>query len=186
MGTNSFSLSARIHGSTFLCYSLAIASVLIALLISSPLHRLAGDAAVFVLLLPAIAFSAWYGGIGPSILAITLALAGALYGPLTTLHSFAFPTVAQSVLLLIFVGCSVIVGAMAESRRRQNEKLLQAQGELESRVQERTADLDAANQNLRDTCRLALLQLQDDETLYRARTARQRRPVAGGFEHEPV
>lgn len=169
MGTDSFPLSARIVKSTFLRYGLATASVLIALAISSPLHRLTGDAAVFVLLLPAIAFSAWYCGIGPSVLAIILAAVGAWYGPLTTVHVFTIPAVAQSVLLLIFICCSAIVVAMAETRRRQNEKLLRAQGELESCVQERTADLDAANQNLRNLS-ARLLQMQDEE---RRRIARE-------------
>ena len=109
MGTNSLSLSARIHASTFLRYVLATASVLIALILGAALRGLAGESAVFVVLLPAIAFSAWYCGIGPSILAITLGLAGGLYGPLTTLHSFSVPTVAQSVLLLTLLCGSLVV-----------------------------------------------------------------------------
>ena len=169
MGTNSFSLSARILKSDILRYGLATASVLTALLLNTALHDLAGDAAVFILLLPAIAFSAWYCGIGPSILAILIALAGVLYGPPTTLHSLTVPSIAQSVLLLIFICCSAIVLVMAESRHRENETLLKAQGELESCVQERTADLDAANRNLRNLS-ARLLQLQDDE---RRRIARE-------------
>ena len=169
MGTNSFSLSARIHESTSLRYVLATALALIALLLGTALRGLAGESAVFVVLLPAIAFSAWYCGIGPSILAILIALAGALYGPLTTLHAFRVPSVAQAVLLLTFLCCSVVVLALAESRRHQNETLLRAQGELESCVRERTADLDAANQNLRNLS-ARLLQLQDDE---RRRIARE-------------
>jgi len=58
---------------------------------------------------------------------------------------------------------------MGESRRRHNETLLNAQGELEKRVRERTADLDTANQNLRELS-ARLLQLQDDE---RRRIARE-------------
>jgi signal transduction histidine kinase len=58
---------------------------------------------------------------------------------------------------------------MAEARRRHNETLVKAQGELESRVQERTVDLDSANQNLRKLS-ARLLQLQDDE---RRRIARE-------------
>ena len=58
---------------------------------------------------------------------------------------------------------------MGESRRRQNERLRTEQGELEKRVQERTADLDTANGNLRELS-ARLLQLQDDE---RRRIARE-------------
>jgi signal transduction histidine kinase len=62
-----------------------------------------------------------------------------------------------------------MVVVMAESRRRQNEQLRQQQGELEVCVQERTADLDGANQNLRELS-ARLLQLQDEE---RRRIARE-------------
>ena len=82
---------------------------------------------------------------------------------------FDSSSIAQSVLLLIFICCSAIVLVMAESRHRENETLLKAQGELESCVQERTADLDAANRNLRNLS-ARLLQLQDDE---RRRIARE-------------
>jgi signal transduction histidine kinase len=168
MGTKP-SLSARISGSTLLRYSLAAAAVLTALLFSTALNPLAGERAVYVLLFPAVAFSAWYCGRGPSILAIVLALVGGMYGALTTLHSFHVPTASELVLILAFFCSSIIVVVMAEARRRQNETLQQAQGELESCVQERTADLDTANQNLR---RLSarLLQLQDEE---RRRIARE-------------
>jgi signal transduction histidine kinase len=167
MGTKP-SLSKRISGSTPLRYCLAIAAVLIALLLSAALNPLAGDH-VYILLFPAVAFAAWYCGIGPSLLAIALALVGALYGPLTTLHSFRVPTVPELILVLAFFCSSIIVVIMAETRRRQNETLQQAQGELESCVQERTADLDAANQNLRKLS-ARLLQMQDEE---RRRIARE-------------
>jgi len=168
MGTKS-SLSDRISGSTPLRYSLATVAALTALLLSSALNPLVGDRAVYVLLLPAVAFAAWYCGIGPSLLAIVLALAGAMYGVLTTVHPFHVPAAPESVLILAFFCSSILVVAMAEARRRQNESLRQAQGELESRVQERTADLDCANQNLRKLS-ARLLQLQDDE---RRRIARE-------------
>ncbi len=70
---------------------------------------------------------------------------------------------------LVFVLSCALVVTMGESRRRHNETLLNAQGELEKRVQERTADLDTANQNLRELS-ARLLQLQDDE---RRRIARE-------------
>src|ERR1700732_836426 len=168
MGTNS-SLSARISGSSSLPYSLAIAAVLVALLVGSALEPLVGDSIAFVLLVPAVAFSAWYCGVWPSIMAIVLALAGAMYVPITALHTFRVPTLAQSTLLIAFLFSSIVVLTMAESRRRQNETLRQAQNELELCVQERTAELDTTNENLRELS-ARLLRLQDDE---RRRIARE-------------
>lgn len=168
MGTHS-SLSMRISERTFLRYLLAVAAVITALVLSSGLNPFVGERAVYVLLFPAIAFSAWYCGIGPSVVATVLALVGVLYGPVTYVHSFPVPTREQFILLLAFLFSSLTVVVMAESRRRQNEMLRKSQGELEACVQERTADLDGANKNLRDLS-ARLLQLQDDE---RRRIARE-------------
>jgi len=168
MGSNP-SLSKRILGNTLLRYTLAGAAVVTALALSSILSVWAGDRVAYVLLLPVIAFSAWYCGIGPSLLAIGLALGNALYGVVPPIHRFRSLTPAELVPLLAFLFSSLVILALAESRRRQHEKLRRAQGELETRVQERTADLDAANQNLRKLS-ARLLQLQDEE---RRRIARE-------------
>jgi signal transduction histidine kinase len=168
MGTDSL-LSTRISESTFLRYALAVIAVAIALLLSTALNAWAGERLVYVLILPAIAFSAWYCGIGPSLVATVLALAGAMYGPTTSVHSFPVPNRSELFLLSAFLFSSMLVIVMAESRRRQNEMLRKAQGELEARVQERTTDLDSANDNLRELS-ARLLQLQDDE---RRRIARE-------------
>ena len=168
MGTH-FLLSMRISESTFLRYTFAVVAVVTALLLSSALHPVVGDRLVYVLLLPAIAFSAWYCGIGPSLVATVLALVGAMYGPITSAHSFPVPSRSDLVVIVAFLFSSAVLVVMAESRRRQNEVLRKAQGELEARVQERTADLDSANDNLRELS-ARLLQLQDDE---RRRIARE-------------
>lgn len=168
MGTD-FLLSTRISESTFLRYALAVVAVIIALVLSTALNTWAGDRLVYVLILPAIAFSAWYCGIAPSVVATVLGLVGAMYGPITSVHSLPVPNRSGLFLISAFVFSSALVIAMAESRRRQNEILRKAQGELEARVLERTADLDSANDNLRELS-ARLLQLQDDE---RRRIARE-------------
>jgi signal transduction histidine kinase len=168
MGTNP-SLSKRILGTTLPHYALAAAAVVTALVVSSALHAWAGDQVAYVLLLPAIAFSAWYCGIGPSLLAIGLTLGNALYGVIPPIHRFRVLPAAELFPLLAFLCSSIVIVSLAEFRRRQYEKLRTAQGELEACVQERTADLDAANQNLRELS-ARLLQLQDDE---RRRIARE-------------
>jgi signal transduction histidine kinase len=150
-------------------YGLATAAVAAAFLISSALHPLVGDRVGYVLLFPAVAFSAWYCGIGPSVFATVLAVLGATYGFTPSIQPFRVLTLEELVRALAFLCSAVIVVAMGESRRRHNEKLRNEQGELERRVSDRTADLDTANQNLRELS-ARLLQLQDDE---RRRIARE-------------
>jgi signal transduction histidine kinase len=140
-----------------------------AFLVSSALSPWVGDRVVYVLLLPAVAFSAWYSGIGPAVFAVVLALVNVLDGFLPPTHAVRPLRFGKLVPALAFLFSSIVIVALGESRRRQNEKLRLAQGELEGRVQERTADLDAANQNLRELS-ARLLQSQDDE---RRRIARE-------------
>jgi signal transduction histidine kinase len=168
MGTNP-SFLTRMSSTSLRRYALAIAAVAAAFLVNSALHSLVGDRAGYVLLFPAVAFSAWYCGIGPSIVATLLALVGSTYGFIPPMQPFRVFTVAEFVRALVFLGSSAAIVVMGESRRRQNEHLRNEQGELEKRVQERTADLDTANGNLRELS-ARLLQLQDDE---RRRIARE-------------
>jgi signal transduction histidine kinase len=168
MGTNPSFLS-RFSGSDFRRYFLALAAIAAAFLVNSALHPLVGDHTGYVLLFPAVAFSAWYCGIGPSIVATLLALVGSTYGFIPAIQPFRVFTLAEFVRALVFLCSSAAIVAMGESRRRQNEHLQNEQGALEKRVQERTADLDTANGNLRELS-ARLLQLQDDE---RRRIARE-------------
>ncbi len=168
MGTNP-SFFARLLRSNLRRYTLAIAAVAAAFLVNSALHPLVGDRVGYVLLFPAVAFAAWYCGIGPAILATVLALFGATYGFVPSIQPYRIFTAADFVRALVFLLSSATVVAMGESRRRQNEKLRNEQNELENRVLERTADLDIANGNLRELS-ARLLQLQDDE---RRRIARE-------------
>ena len=163
------SFSARISRNVVVRYTVSIAAVLTALLFCRELNHFIADYVPFVVLFPAVAFSAWYCDVGPSIPAIAVALLGLRYWFIPPVHSLSVPDANQSVGLLAFLGASSIVVAMGEARRRQNEKLWRAQGELEVRVQERTVELDTANQSLRElTARL--LQSQDEE---RRRIARE-------------
>lgn len=160
---------ARIRRNNLRRYLPALAAVAAAFLVNSALHPLVGDRVGYVLLFPAVAFSAWYCGIGPSIVATLLALLGTTYGftpPIQPVRIFTLPEIVRA---LVFVTCSAAIIAMGESRRRENARLHTEQGELEKRVRDRTADLDTANDNLRELS-ARLLQLQDDE---RRRIARE-------------
>lgn len=163
------SLSARIARNNPLRYVLAIAVLLVAVAICSGVSLVVGDRFAYVLLLPAVAFAAWYCGALPAIITIVLALAAALYGFHPDAHAFRVPTAADRFGMLFFLVSSVVIILMGESRRRQNTALWKAQDELELKVQDRTADLDNVNRSLRELS-ARLMQLQDDE---RRRIARE-------------
>lgn len=140
-----------------------------ALLVCSLLEPFLGIAGCYLLIFLAVAVSAWYCGIGPSIAAVVIGLAGATVGFAPKAHSFVRPSLDSSISMLVFVLCSFVVILLGEARLRENAALHQAQGELELRVRERTADLDAANGSLRDLS-TRLMRLQDEE---RRRIARE-------------
>jgi signal transduction histidine kinase len=73
------------------------------------------------------------------------------------------------VLIILFVFASAAVITMGELSRRHSARLREEQAQLEGRVRERTAELNAANDSLRELSG-GLLQLQDDE---RRRIARE-------------
>jgi len=159
---------ARTPRNALIRYVLAITLTLIVLLVCHSLNPFVGDNVTFIALTPVVAFVAWYWGLGESLLTVLLALGGTMYWPIPQ-PSLSVPSLAQSAGALAFIFTSAVIVALGEARRRENEKLRNAQGELESRVQERTAELDSANQKLRRlTSRL--LELQDEE---RRRIARE-------------
>ena len=127
-----------------------------------------GDAVSCIVFLPAMAFAAWYCGVGPSILATLLTLIAVkfwFFPPLYPVHISVPQAIGLGTILVVVA----IVILMGEVRRRENEGLRREQGELEEKVRQRTAELDTANQGLRELTG-RLMQLQDDE---RRRIARE-------------
>ncbi len=155
------SLFARISQNVWIRYALAFSVTAIALLMHHVITLFLGDYTPFVALFPAVAFSAMYCGVGPSILSAMLALLAAKFWFIPVTHS--------SQVLSEFLVASAVVIALGEALRRHQVRLLKAQGELEERVTERTAELNVANQGLRHLS-ARLLQMQDDE---RRRIARE-------------
>jgi len=153
-------VSARISRNVLAPYVMACLATVAALFIRSALNPFLGDYAPYVTLFPALAFCAWYCGVGPSILSVTLSLFGVRYWVVP----FVEPPNSnmRSIGMLVFLLASGVIVYMGEARRREIERLRTEQCSLEERVQERTAALDSANQNLR-ALSARLLQLQDEE-----------------------
>ncbi len=162
-------LSERVSINPLARYGLPTAATVIALVACHELTGFVDTTTLYILLFPVIVYSALYCGIGPSVLTVAVALAGAKYWFIPPIHSFRVLDIAQSISSLSFLLTSSVVVAMGEIRRRHNQRLQKGQAELEGRVQERTAELDTVNKSLRELS-ARLLQLQDDE---RRRIARE-------------
>ncbi len=152
--------SARISRSILAPYVMAFLATVAGLFIRAALNPFLGEYLPYLTLFPAVAFCAWYCGVGPSILSVTLSLFGVRYWVVP----IAEPTnsLVRPIGMLVFLLASGVVVYMGEARRREIERLRTEQCSLEERVQERTAALDSANRDLR-TLSARLLQLQDEE-----------------------
>ena len=152
--------SARISKSILAPYVMAFLATLAGLFIRAALNPFLGEYLPYLTLFPAVAFCAWYCGVGPSILSVTLSLFAVRYWVVP----IAEPTnsYVRPIGMLVFLLASGVVVYMGEARRREIERLRTEQCSLEERVQERTAALDIANRDLR-TLSARLLQLQDEE-----------------------
>jgi signal transduction histidine kinase len=167
--TTKASLSTRISKRTVTRYAVALLATAIALLVRLALNPFLGDYVPYITLFPAVAFCAWYCGVGPSILSGIVAIIGMRYWFIPPVHSLRVHGTPQAVAMLVFLLGSSVLVAMGETRRRREEVLWAARGELEEAVKRRTVELDRTNQNLRELSG-RLLQLQDDE---RRRIARE-------------
>jgi signal transduction histidine kinase len=161
-------LSARTSRNAVIRYILTIAVTMALLLACRSLNPIVSDNVADIVFVPVVAFVAWFCGVGPSLLTIVLVIGGTMYWPIPK-HSLPVPSPAQLVSALAFLFTSTVIVVLGEARRRDNERLRNAQGELEDRVQERTAELDVANHKLRRLT-TRLLELQDEE---RRRIARE-------------
>jgi|SRR5690242_1575715 len=146
-------------------YGAALTGVLLALAIRWLLSPLLHGSLPYIMLLPALMFSTLYCGTGPSVAATAAGLGGA-YALFTPAHPSASGALPGAV---IFLAAASLVLALGESHRRRREHLWTIRRSLEQRVEDRTAELDSANQSLGDLTG-RLLHLQDEE---RRRIARE-------------
>jgi len=115
-------------------YGAALVSVSIALLISHwPFLHL--ESAPVSLFLCAVILSAWWGGIGPSLLAIILSAVAFYYSFLPPVDSLAAKP-DQIPRFLIFIVSAVFVGSLSVAQRRTTESLRRTRDHLNETVQE--------------------------------------------------
>ena len=151
-------------------YAIASAAAVVALLLRHLFVPLLGTNNPYHTVWLAVVFSAWYCGLGPAVVTALLSVVGVWYWFLPPFGAFALedPKTAIAGMLGFLVFSAFIIALGEENRRslgqsqRIEKQLNKAQEELERKVQERTVDLNIANENLRDLSSL-LQQIRDEE-----------------------
>ena len=122
-------------------YGTAVVSVSIALLISHwPFLHL--EAAPVSLLLCAVIFSAWLGGVGPSLLAVILSALAFYYSFLPPVDSLGAKP-AQIPRFLIYIVSAAFVASLSVAQRRTTESLRRTRDNLNETVQKLTKTNEA-------------------------------------------
>jgi signal transduction histidine kinase len=151
-------------------YGLATLAAIVALWLRQLLSPLLGEGNPYHTLWPAVVFSAWYCGLGPSLLTTSIGLAGVWYWFLPPHNSFTLQDPKAQISGMVgFLLFSAMIIALGEANRRSvarnkwaDDQLRIAHEELEQKVRERTADLNLANENLRELSG-RLQQTRDEE-----------------------
>jgi signal transduction histidine kinase len=160
---------------TLLYYFLGTLAAIAALLLREILGPAFGTHYPYLTIWLAVIFVAWYCGIGPSILAITIDALGVWYWFLPPYDSFYGKDRFEYLGISGFLLFSCVIIILGESNRRlflkqreAEQQLQRAKEELAERVQARTAELQQSHDAAR---RLSakILSLQDEERRHLAR-----------------
>jgi signal transduction histidine kinase len=125
----------RIH-SPILRYGFSAASVAVALAVALALQHYQFREVELPILTVAIAFTTWYAGAGPSVLAVVLSSACFAYFFVEPIYSFEIYA-SDIPYFLIFVAWAALVASFSEVRRRIEDNLRQARDHLQVELEQR-------------------------------------------------
>lgn len=151
-------------------YAFGVSAAIAALLLRQLLQPLLGENNPYHTVWAAVVFSAWYCGLGPSIVTALISLVGVWYWFVPPRHSFVLHDpkggISGMIGFLIFSGFIIALGETNRRSLRRSRwaesQLRVARDELEKSVAERTTELNMANDSLRELSS-RLQQMRDEE-----------------------
>jgi signal transduction histidine kinase len=164
-------------------YVAALAVTIVALIARGIVDPVVGAYVPYLAVLPAVVFSAWWCGLGPSVVATVLCFVGEQYWFLPPYHTLALVSREEVAGTVVYFLVSAVVIALAALNRRAGvllaksnetlqqttEELRRSHEELESRVKERTREVEQKHSELLTQMDVVrdlsgrLLQMQDEE-----------------------
>jgi PAS domain S-box-containing protein len=121
--------------SLWLRYGVALLSVALAVLVRGLLTPLWGQQHPFLVFYPAVLLSAWYGGLGPGVLATMLSAAAVAYFWFTPFYSLAAHTLADQFGLALAASVMLLITWLTSSLRRTQEHLHQQVSQVQAHAE---------------------------------------------------
>jgi C4-dicarboxylate-specific signal transduction histidine kinase len=94
-----------------------------------------------------VMFSSWYGGLWPGVFAALLSVVALDYYFIPPLYALGI-SLEEAPDMIVFVATALFIGWLSGEQKRAKESLRHARDELDAKVQERTAELKRANEQL--------------------------------------
>ena len=117
-------------------YACAVLVVILASLLRHFGDPILGEKVPFILFYPTVVLAAWFGGLGPGLLATVLSCFIAWYVFIPPTYSFALSDPSGSAQLIIFLLASTMISFLAESLHRMKGRA--QEGERREHPTERT------------------------------------------------
>src|SRR6516225_705924 len=94
-----------------------------------------------------VMLSSWYGGIWPGAFAALLSVIALDYYFIPPLYALGI-SLEDAPDMIVFVATALFIGCLSGEQKRAQESLRNARDELDTKVQERTAELKGSNEQL--------------------------------------
>jgi FixJ family two-component response regulator len=141
------SKSDRIRTLTRLLSSYVVAAVSVGIAVVITLELGSGIKHSATLFFCSVMLSSWYGGLWPGVFAALLSVVALDYYFIPPLYALGI-SLEEAPDMIVFVATALFISWLSGDEKRAKESLRQARDVLDAKVQERTAELKRANEQL--------------------------------------